>query len=70
MKAVEFKAKMKNRLIRVPKDISAELSEDKEVRVIVLLDEFEESEDSNFKKLTKDQFLAGYSDSDAIYDSY
>ncbi len=61
---------MKNRLIRVPKDISAELSEDKEVRVIVLLDEFEESEDSNFKKLTKDQFLAGYSDSDAIYDSY
>lgn len=70
MKAIEFKAKMKNRLIRVPKNISANLSEDKEVRVIVLLDEFEENEDSNFKKLTKEQFLAGYSDSDAIYDSY
>ncbi len=70
MKAIEFKAKMKNHLIRVPKNISANLSEDKEVRVIVLLDEFEENEDSNFKKLTKEQFLAGYSDSDAIYDSY
>jgi hypothetical protein len=70
MKAVEFKAKMRNRLIKVPKNISADLSGDKEVRVIVLLDEFEKSEDNSFKKLSKDQFLAGYSDSDAIYDSY
>ncbi len=70
MKAVEFKAKMKNRLIKVPKNISADLSEDKEVRVIVLLEEIEKEEDNNFRKLSKQQFLAGYSDSDAIYDSY
>ncbi len=70
MKAVEFKAKIKNRLIKVPKNISTDISGDKEVRVIVLIDEFERSEDNSFKKLSKDQFLAGYSDSDAIYDSY
>jgi len=69
MKAVEFKAKIKNRLIKVPKNISTDISGDKEVRVIVLIDEFERSEDNSFKKLSKDQFLAGYSDSDAIYDS-
>jgi len=70
MKAIEFKAKMKNRLIKVPKNISADLSEDKEVRVIVLLEEIEKHEDNSFRKLSKQQFLAGYSDSDAIYDSY
>ena len=70
MKAVEFKAKMKNRLIKIPKNISADLSEDVEVRVIVLLEEIEKEEDNNFRKLSKQQFLAGYSDSDAIYDSY
>ncbi len=70
MKAVEFKAKMKNRLIKVPKNISDNLSEDKEVRVILLLEEIEKHEDNSFRKLSKDQFLAGYSDSDSIYDSY
>lgn len=68
MKAVEFKARMKNRLIKVPKNIVSDLSEDKEVRVIVLIEEIENQEDNSFAKFSKNQFLAGYSDS--IYDSY
>ena len=70
MKAVEFKARMKNRMIEVPKNISAVLSEDMELRVIVLLEEIEKQEDNGFRQLSKDQFLVGYSDSDSIYDSY
>ncbi len=70
MKAVEFTSKMKNRHIEVPKYISDNIAEDKEVRVIVLLEEIEKDEDQEFKKLSKEIFLAGYSDTDAIYDNY
>ena len=70
MKAVEFKARMKNKLIRVPDNLSSELSEDKDVRVIVLLEEIENQEENDFMTLSKEQFVAGYSDSDSIYDNY
>ncbi len=70
MKAVEFKARMKNKLIRVPDNLSSELSEDKDVRVIVLLEEIKDQEENDFMILSKEQFLAGYSDSDSIYDNY
>ncbi len=70
MKAVEFKARMKNKLIRVPDNLSSELSEDKDIRVIVLLEEIENQEENDFMTLSKEQFLAGYSDSDSIYDNY
>jgi len=69
MKAVEFKARMKNKLIRVPDNLSSELSEDKDVRVIVLLEEIKDQEENDFMILSKEQFLAGYSDSDSIYDN-
>jgi len=70
MKAIEFKARMKNRLIRVPDNISSDLTEDKDIRVIVLLEEIENQEENDFRKISREQFLAGYSDSDSIYDSY
>ncbi|MCF6360977.1 MAG: hypothetical protein L3J29_09480 [Cyclobacteriaceae bacterium] len=68
MKAVEFKAKIKNRLIKVPKNIDPDLSEGKELRIIILQDEIKTRSHDSFKQLSEKQFLAGYSDS--VYDSY
>jgi len=69
-KAVEFKARMKNKLIRVPENIVSELSEDEDVRVIMLLKEITNQEKNSFKELSKQQFLAAYSDSDSVFDKY
>ncbi len=70
MKTVEFRARMKNRIIRVPDNLSRELSEDKDLRVILLLEEVKNQEEKDFMKLSKERFLAGYSNSDSIYDNY
>jgi len=70
MKAVEFKARMHNKTIRVPDNLTRELSEEKDFRVIVLLEELVNKEEDEFLKLTQEQFLAGYSESDSIYDNY
>lgn len=70
MKAIEFKARMKNRPIRIPDNFSSELSGNKDIRVILLLEEVENHEEKDFRTLSQKQFLAGYSDSDSIYDNY
>jgi len=70
MKTVEFRARIKNRIILVPDNLSTELSEDKDLRVILLLDEVKNQEEKDFMKLSKERFLAGYSNSDSIYDNY
>lgn len=70
MKAIEFKARMKNRSIRIPDNFSSELSGNKDIRVILLLEEVENHEEKDFRTLSQKQFLAGYSDSDSIYDNY
>ena len=57
-------------LIRVPDNLSSEISENKDVRVIVLLEEIENQDENDFMTLSKERFLAGYSDSDSIYDNY
>lgn len=72
MKALEFKSKIKNNQIHVPTGVQSELNanQDKDVRVIVLIDDVDISEDQMFKQTAKSQFLNGYSDSDSIYDNY
>ncbi|MCD4747461.1 MAG: hypothetical protein K8R58_14285 [Bacteroidales bacterium] len=70
MKAVEFKTRMKNKSIRVPEKLRSVLFEDRDIRVIVLFDEKENQEENDFRTLAKEQFLAGYSDSDSIYNNY
>jgi hypothetical protein len=70
MKAVEFKARMKNKSIRIPDNLSSELFDNKDVRVILLLEEAENQEGKDFRTLSQNQFLSGYSDSDSIYDNY
>jgi len=70
MRALEFKARIKNNHIRIPKSLQSEvnISEDKDVRVIVLIDDAGTSDDMVFREAASSQFLQGYSDSDSIYD--
>ncbi|MFW5760316.1 MAG: hypothetical protein ACOCXH_04990 [Cyclobacteriaceae bacterium] len=71
MKALEFKSKIKDNQIKIPAKVQSELNsnEDKDVRVIVLMDDSDLYDDLIFKKSTKDHFLKGYADSDSIYDT-
>jgi hypothetical protein len=70
MKAVEFETELVNNTINIPENFRLELSlsKDKHVRVIVLIDDVEKSEDIAFKKMLSNQFLKGYDETDAIYD--
>ena len=68
MKAVEFKSQLKNKTIQIPDSLSSELSGGKEIRVIVLYEEEENQGETDFQNLVREQFLAGYSESDSIYD--
>jgi len=68
MKAVEFKTRMKHNVIRVPENLK--LSENKDVRVILLFEEQENQDATDFRNIVNEQFLAGYSESDSIYDNY
>ena len=72
MKALEFKSKIKNNRILIPSKIQSELKStlDKDVRVIVLLDDSEIYDDLVFQQSTQKQFLKGYADSDSVYDNY
>ena len=72
MKALEFKSKIKNNQILIPARMQAELNakQNKNVRVIVLIDDLDTSDDLIFQQETQRQFIEGYSDSDSIYDNY
>jgi hypothetical protein len=72
MKAIEFKSKIKNNQIQIPKKAQSELktNKDKDVRVIVLIDDTEINDNIVFQESAKDQFLKGYADSDSVYDNY
>lgn len=71
MKALEFKSKIKNNQILIPVKIQSELkNNDKDVRVIVLVDDSDIYDDLIFQHTSQSQFLKGYADSDSIYDNY
>lgn len=72
MRALEFKSKIKNNQILIPSKIQSELKskQDKDVRVIVLIDNLEIYDDVIFQQSTQSQFLKGYADSDSVYDNY
>ena len=71
MRALEFKSKIKDNQILIPARIQSELktNQDKDVRVIVLIDDLELYDNLIFQHSTQSQFLKGYADSDSIYDS-
>ncbi len=72
MKALEFKTKIKNNRIQIPLRIQSELkaNQDRDVRVIVLIDDSEKSDDLTLKQAAAAHFLQGYAESDSIYDNY
>lgn len=72
MRAIEFKSKLSKNRILIPKKILSELqdSAERNVQVILLFDDLENDLDLDFKKITTEQFVNGYADSDSIYDNY
>ncbi|OQX75457.1 MAG: hypothetical protein B6D64_11600 [Bacteroidetes bacterium 4484_276] len=70
MKAVEFTTQIFNNLIQVPGEFETEIKSvrDKDVRVILLIDEPGTYEENKIKSFVQEQFFQGYSESDAIYD--
>jgi DNA-binding transcriptional regulator/RsmH inhibitor MraZ len=68
MKALEFKSKIKDNKISIPSNLRHKLKANKDVRVILLVEESEVYDDMIFQQLVQEQFLEGYSDSDSIYD--
>ena len=72
MKALEFKTKIKNNRIQIPLRMQSELktNQDRDVRVIVLLDDSEKSDDLIVKQAAAAHFLQGFAESDSVYDNY
>lgn len=71
MRALEFKSKIKNNQIMIPSRIQSQLKtkSDKEVRIIVLVDDSDVYDDLVMQQTIQSQFLDGYSESDSIYDN-
>jgi len=67
MRAFEFKSSLSpDGTLPVPQNVAEQLGKDQPVRVIVLIPEADE--EPEWAQLTRDQFLKGYAESDAIYD--
>ncbi|MEX2304059.1 MAG: hypothetical protein WD733_24150 [Bryobacterales bacterium] len=73
MKAIEFQANLNaDDSLGVPKEVASQLPREKKLQVIVLVPdtaETDEADDSDWPAIAREQFLAGYSDGDSIYDS-
>jgi hypothetical protein len=68
VKALEFEARLgTDANLRVPEELAAQIPKEGAVRVIVLVPE--NSEDLDWRRLTQEQLLVGYSESDSIYDA-
>jgi hypothetical protein len=68
MKALEFESRLsEDAKLKVPDDLAGQIPREEAVRVIVLLSEG--AEDQDWQRLTSEQFLSGYGESDSIYDA-
>ena len=70
MRAIEFKSKIKDNRILIPRRIRHELiaEQDKNVRIVVFVNDNDVYEETAYRQMTKAQFLKGYSESDSVYD--
>ncbi|QTY25992.1 hypothetical protein [Flavobacterium sp. CS20] len=70
MEALEFKSKIKNDKIQIPNHVKSKLvfNQNKNVRVIVLLEDSDDVEEKEFKNMASETFFEGYSHSDSVYD--
>ena len=68
MNAYEFQvAVTPDRKLNIPDALFEKLKHTQTIRVIILINESADEEQA-WARLTAEQFLAGYSDADAIYD--
>ena len=68
MKAIEFKAKLKDSpSIDIPKKYRS-IIRNKKLRVLILINE-DAQDEKLWKRLASEEFLRGYSNKDAIYDN-
>ena len=69
-RVIEFKSKIRENKILIPRKMQSDLfiERDKQVRVVVFLEDTEVYEERLYRQMTKSQFLKGYADSDSIYD--
>ncbi|HKK68638.1 MAG TPA: hypothetical protein VJ946_10510 [Bacteroidales bacterium] len=72
MKAIEFKSKIKNNQIIIPSKVQSEFGgvKEKNVRVIILIDDSEKHDEIQFRNVSEKHFLEGFAESDSIYDNY
>ncbi len=69
MKAYEFPTKVtSDGKLELPDALLRLLPTDQTIRVIVLVSEAASTEEALWSRLTAEQFFAGYSETDAIYD--
>lgn len=70
MRAIEFKSKIRENRILIPRKIQPELmvGYDKSVRVVIFVEDSDIYDEKPYRQMTKNQFLKGYADSDSIYD--
>ena len=70
MRAIEFKSKISDNRILIPRRMRQELitEQDKNVRVVVFVKDSDVYDEKAYRQMTKVQFLKGYADSDAVYD--
>ena len=68
MKTLEFDAMLgADSSLRVPRHVAVQIPREQRVRVIVLLGDDSGADD--WRRVAADQLLAGYSESDQIYDA-
>jgi|GEM_PF-2349265 len=72
MRALEFKSKIKDNHILIPAKVRSKLrfKQDKDVRVIVLVDDSDVYDDLVFQQAAQSQLLNEYADADSLYDAY
>ena len=70
MRAIEFKSKINDNRILIPRRVRQELiaERDKNVRVVVFVKDSDVYDEKAYRQITKTQFLKGYADSDSVYD--
>ena len=70
MRAIEFKSKIRDNRILIPRRVRQELitEQDKNVRIVIFVKDNDMYNEKAYRQMTKSQFLKGYADSDAVYD--
>jgi hypothetical protein len=70
MRAIEFKSKIRENRILIPRKLQPQFldRDDKSIRVVIFLEDNDVYDEKVYRQMTKSQFLKGYDNSDAIYD--